>query len=59
MELLGHMVVLCLVFEGASVLQSIVAAPVYIPSSSVGGFPSLQLLLFVYFLIVAILTHVG
>ena len=53
------MVVLCLVFEGASVLQSIVAAPVYIPSSSVGGFPSLQLLLFVYFLIVAILTHVG
>ena len=35
----GHMATLFLVFWGTSRLFSIVAAPVYIPSNSVGGFP--------------------
>ena len=33
--LLDHMVVLCLVFQGISILFSIVAAPIYIPTNSV------------------------
>ena len=49
--LLDPMVVLYLVFSGSAILFSIVAAPVYIPSNSVGGFPlsphPLQQLLFV------------
>ena len=59
MELPGHVVVLYLAFGGASTVQSIAAALVYVPTNNVGGFPSLQPLLFVYFLIMAILTHVG
>ena len=38
MELLGRMVVLYLVFRETSILFSTVAAPVYIPTNSVGGF---------------------
>ena len=39
MGLLGHMVVLFLVFKGTSILFSIVVVSIYIPSNSVGGFP--------------------
>ena len=39
MELPDHMVVLFLIFEGTSVLFSIVALPIYIPTNSVRGFP--------------------
>ena len=35
--LLDHMVVLFLHFKGIHILFSIVAAPVYIPTNSVGG----------------------
>ena len=37
--LLAHVVALFLVLEGTSILFSIVAAPIYIPTSSVRGFP--------------------
>ena len=42
-ELLGHMVVQFLVFLGISVLFSIVAAQIYIPTSSVQRFPFLYI----------------
>ena len=38
--LLGHTLVLYLVFWGTSILFSIVIVPIYIPTNSVGGFPS-------------------
>ena len=37
-ELLDHMATLFFVFQGISVLLSIVAAPIYISANSVGGF---------------------
>ena len=43
-ELLGHIVVLFLVFWGTSKLFSIVAAAIYIPTSSEWGFPFLHIL---------------
>ena len=43
-ELLGHMVIIFLVFWEMSILFSIVAAPIYIPTNSVGGFPFLHVL---------------
>ena len=60
-ELLNHMVVLFLIFSGTSKLLSIVAVPIYIPTNSTQGFPSLhpgQNMLFLAFLIIAILTDV-
>ena len=48
-QMLGHMVVLFLVFWENSVLFFIMAAPIYIPTNSVGGLPC-QHLLFVFFL---------
>ena len=60
MGLLDHMVALFLVFKGTSILFSIVAVPVYIPTNSVGGFPFpshlFHQLLFLDVLIMAILT---
>ena len=38
------MVVLFLVFKGISTLFSLVAAPIYIPTNSVRGFPFLHTL---------------
>ena len=38
----SHMAVLFLVFYRTSILFSIVAIPIYIPTSSVGWFPSFQ-----------------
>ena len=43
-ELLGHGVVLFLVFWGTSILFSTPAAPIYIPTHSAGGFPFLYTL---------------
>ena len=42
-EFLGHMVVLFLVFREPSILFSTVAVPIYIPTSSVQGFPFLHI----------------
>ena len=42
--LLGHMVALLLVLEGISILLSLMAAPVYIPASSVRESSFLQAL---------------
>ena len=39
--LLGHMVVLFLVFKGISILSSIVAVSIYIPTNSERGFKHL------------------
>ena len=57
--LLGQMAVLYLIFWGNSILFSIMAAPVYIPTSSVLGVPFLHSLASTcHFLIVAILAGV-
>ena len=56
--LLDHMATLFLVFWGTSILFSIVTIPIYIPSNIVRGFPFLQHLSFVDFLMMVILTGV-
>ena len=43
-EWLDHMVVLFLVFGGPSIMFSIVAALIYIPTNSAQGFPFLHIL---------------
>ena len=63
-ELLGHMVILVLIFWGLCVLFSVVAAPIDIPTNSTWGILFLHILgntcylLFVVLLIIAILTGV-
>ena len=61
-QLLDHMVPVCWVFRGTSMLFSIVAAPVYTPTKSVGRFPFVSDLCSNYslwiFLVMAILTTV-
>ena len=49
-DLLYHMVILFLVFCGSSILFSIVAAPIYFPINTVGGFPFLHNLSNIYYL---------
>ena len=49
-KLLDHMVVLFLVFWGTSILFSIVATPIYIPTNSVLGFSFLHILVSIYYL---------
>ena len=60
--LLGHMVVLFLVFKGISIPSSIVAVSIYIPIHSARVFPFLHTLSSIYFfvdvLMMAILTSV-
>ena len=59
LELLNHMVALFLVFWGDTILFSKVAAPIYIPTKSMGRFlfpHTLQHLLFVYFFNDSLLT---
>ena len=59
--LLGHMVVLFLVFKGISKLSSIVAVSIYIPTNCTRGFPFLHTFskpLFVDCLVMAILMGV-
>ena len=56
--LLDHMVALFLVFSGTSILFSIVAVSVYIATNSTIRSTFLQHLLFVDFLVMAILTVV-
>ena len=61
MVLLGHMVALFVVFQGISILFSIVAVSVYIPTNSAWGFPLFHTLCSIcswIFLMMAILTCV-
>ena len=48
--MLDHIVTLFLVFKGTSIPFPIVAAPVYIPTNSVGGLPLLHTLSGIYYL---------
>ena len=60
-ELLGHMVILFLIFRGNFILFSIVIVPVYIFTNKAQGFPSLHVLaniLCLIFLVKAFVTHV-
>ena len=47
---LDHMVILFLVFKGTSILFSIVAASIYIPTNSIGRFPFVCTLSDIYYL---------
>ena len=62
MGLQGPMVALFLVFQGIPLPLARVAVPIYIPTKSVGGFPSLHALVIIcclwIFLMLAILTDV-
>ena len=49
-RLLDHMVALFLDFKETSILFSIVAAPIYIPTNSVGRFPFVHTLSSIYYL---------
>ena len=47
-ELLDHMVILFLVFKRTTVVFSRVTVPIYIPTNSVGEFPSLHIFSSIY-----------
>ena len=47
-DLLGHMIILFLVFKGTSILFSIMAVSIYIPINSARGFPFLHTLYIIY-----------
>ena len=49
-ELLDYMIVLFFIFLGTSILFSIVAAPIYIPTNRVRGLCFLHILASTYFL---------
>ena len=55
--LLDLMVALFLVFKGNCVLFSMMAAPIYIPTNSVGGFPFLHILSSIYCLQISLATQ--
>ena len=55
-ELLDHVVAVFLVFWGTTILFSIVALPIYIPTNSVRGFPFFQYFLFLDILLIDFLT---
>ena len=48
---MDHMIILFLVFEETSILFSILAAPIYIPSNRVGGFTFLHTISSIYYLL--------
>ena len=48
MGLVGHMVVLFLVFKGISIPSSIMAVSIYIPTNSAGAFPFLHTISSIY-----------
>ena len=50
MELLGHTVILVLLFWETSILFSIVATPIYLPTNSVQRFPFFQIFSNIFFL---------
>ena len=57
--LLGHMVVLFLVFKGISIPSSVVAVSIYIPTNSARAFPFLHILLaFIVFVDFLMMTGV-
>ena len=57
-KLLGHMVVPFLVFWEPSVLFFTMAAPIYIPTNSVEGFPFLHILMNICCLIILLMTAI-
>ena len=57
-KLLGHMVVLFLVFREITILSSIVTAPLYIPTNRVQGFSFLHVLTNVYFFVFSLMTAI-
>lgn len=58
LELGNNMVVLFLNFQGACIMFSIVAAPIYVPANGAPGFPFLHILTTISFVfsMIAILT---
>ena len=57
MPLLGHMVVLFLVFKGISKPSSILAVSIYVPTNSERVFPFLLTLSSIYYLFIFILFY--
>ena len=50
------MVVLVLIFQGTSILLSLVAAPIYISTNSAGGFTFPHTLPSIYYLYIILMT---
>ena len=58
-ELLDHMVILFLLFWGVSILFSMVAAPIYVPTNKARGFPFLYILVNTFYVCFFFLTIVN